>query len=61
MDIQMMLFLGFGYLMCFLRRYGYSGLVLTMAVVVVSVEWSILVSGFFRMGDDRTIWISWRE
>jgi ammonium transporter Rh len=61
-DIQMMLFLGFGYLMTFLRRFGYGALVLTMGVIVVSVEWGILCRGFTRMtADDYTIYVTWDE
>ena len=62
-DIQMMLFVGFGYLMCFLRRFGYSAIVQTMLVIVVTTEWAILVQGFSRMADgtetDSIIRLSW--
>ena len=33
MDVQVMLFLGFGYLMTFLKRFGYSALVQTMFII----------------------------
>ncbi len=49
-DIQMMLFLGFGFLMTFLRRFGYSALVQTMMVVAVSVELAVIVQGLVFRG-----------
>lgn len=35
-----MLFLGFGFLMTFLKRYGYSAIGLTMILCVFTTEWS---------------------
>ena len=62
MDIQMMLFVGFGFLMTFPRRFGYSALVQTAAVVAVTVEWAIICIGLMRMGkDERVIFITWGE
>ena len=46
----MMLFLGFGFLMTFLRRFGYSALVQTMMVVAVSVELAVIVQGLVFRG-----------
>ena len=56
-----MLFLGFGFLMCFLKNYGYTALVMTMTIIVVGVEWGIICIGLIEMGDDKTIWINWTE
>ncbi len=62
MDIQMMLFLGFGYLMTFLRRFGYGALVLTMCVIVVGVEWGVLCMGFTRIkSDSYLVDVTWAE
>ncbi len=52
-DIQMMLFLGFGFLMTFLRRFGYSALVQTMGVITVSVEMTVVVQGTVFRGLDE--------
>ena len=46
LDIQIMLFVGFGFLMTFLRRFGYSAVCFTMLVTAVSVEYVVLVRGF---------------
>ena len=64
MDIQMMLFLGFGFLMTYLRRYGYGALVLTMGVICVSAEWGVLCNGFFSWAPtaaDYYMYITWFE
>ena len=59
MDVQMMLFLGFGFLMTFLKRFGYSALIFTMSLVVISVEWAILVFGFTQIDETNTIYVDW--
>ncbi len=51
----MMLIGGFGFLMTFLKKFGFSALGLTMMVVVFTTEWSILLWGFTQMGSDFTI------
>ena len=45
-DIQVMLFVGFGFLMTFLRRFGYSAVSFTLLLTVMSVEYAVLVKGF---------------
>ena len=42
-----MIFIGFGFLMTFLRSYGFSSLTLNFLVGIYSIEWGILVVGFF--------------
>ena len=44
-DVHVMIFVGFGFLMTFLRRYAYSAVCLTMLVAVMCIQWYILVSG----------------
>ena len=53
LDVHMMLFGGFGFLMTFLKRHGYSAVALTMMITVVVTEWAILVAGFIRI-DSKT-------
>jgi ammonium transporter Rh len=45
-DVHVMIFIGFGFLMTFLRRYGYSAVSLNLLLASVTIEWSILVRGF---------------
>eukprot|EP00164_Ancoracysta_twista_P001109 GFYU01001452.1.p1 GENE.GFYU01001452.1~~GFYU01001452.1.p1 ORF type:complete len:434 (+),score=142.35 GFYU01001452.1:132-1433(+) len=47
-DVSVMLFIGFGYLMTFLRKYAYGALAFTMVATVFVYEWYILVSAFIR-------------
>jgi hypothetical protein len=40
--VEIMMFIGFGYLMTFLKRYGMGALGFTMLITVVSLQWGIL-------------------
>ena len=51
LDINMMLVGGFGFLMTFLRRFGFSALGFTLMIVAIVTEWSILLWGFTEMKD----------
>jgi ammonium transporter Rh len=46
-DIHVMIFVGFGFLMTFLRSYGFSSLTLNFLTAVYAIQWGILVTGFF--------------
>ena len=60
-DIHMMLIGGFGFLMTFLKRYGFSSLGLTFIVVTLTTEWAILLRGFTHMDDSFTIKLTMLE
>jgi len=47
-DVNVMIFFGFGFLMTFLRRYGYSAVGYTLMVSALVAEWSFLLQGFFE-------------
>eukprot|EP01133_Synstelium_polycarpum_P009781 gene9781-11422_t len=47
-DVNIMIFFGFGFLMTFLRRYGYSALGYTFLISAMVAQWSILVWGFYE-------------
>ncbi|XP_035710365.1 ammonium transporter Rh type A-like [Folsomia candida] len=49
-DIQVMVFLGIGVLMAFIRKYGYSAIGFTMLAGALAVQWSILVRGLIFNG-----------
>lgn len=40
--VEIMMFIGFGYLMTFLRRYGMGALGFTLLITVVGLQWGIL-------------------
>ncbi len=46
-----MIFIGFGFLMTFLKKYGLSAVSLNMMCAVLSLEWATLVIGFFHLHD----------
>ncbi|TDG53307.1 hypothetical protein AWZ03_000122 [Drosophila navojoa] len=48
-DIQVMIFIGFGFLMTFLRKYGYSATGYTLFMAALVVQWSVLMKGFLHM------------
>ncbi len=60
-DVHMMLIGGFGFLMNFLRRYGFSAAGFTLLIATTVTQWSILISGFLKMGPDLTISIGFLE
>lgn len=40
-----MIFIGFGFLMTFLGRYGYGSIGFNMLIAVFAIQWSTLTSG----------------
>ncbi len=48
-DVHVMIFIGFGFLMTFLKKYGLSAVSLNMLCAVLSLQWATLVIGFFHM------------
>lgn len=46
-DVHVMIFVGFGFLMTFLRRYGYSSIGFNLLMAAFAVQWSTITSGLF--------------
>jgi len=44
--VEIMMFIGFGYLMTFLKRYGMGALGLTMLITILGLEWGIWIEWF---------------
>ena len=44
-----MIFIGFGFLMTFLKKYGLSAVSLNMMIAVICIQWATLVYGFFHL------------
>jgi len=42
-DVHVMIFIGFGFLMTFLRKYGYGAIGLNMMVAAVTLQWQMTV------------------
>ncbi|KAK2507582.1 hypothetical protein MC885_021493 [Smutsia gigantea] len=47
-DVHTMVFIGFGFLMAFLQRYGFSSVGFTFLLAAFTLQWSTLVQGFFH-------------
>ncbi|XP_027466625.2 ammonium transporter Rh type B isoform X1 [Zalophus californianus] len=47
-DVHVMVFVGFGFLMAFLQRYGFSSVGFTFLLAAFALQWSTLVQGFFH-------------
>lgn len=54
MDVHSMMFVGFGFLMTFLKRYGYSAVGFNFVVAAYVLEWSLLVRGWLESSLDDT-------
>ncbi|XP_023323296.1 ammonium transporter Rh type A [Eurytemora carolleeae] len=54
-DIFMMLFGGFGYLMTFLKKYGLGAVGLTMIITAVVTEFTVIVIGLTHINSDFVI------
>lgn len=54
-DVQVMIFVGFGCLLAFFRFYGFSGMVFNFLTATFTIQWAILVQGFFQFYYDGKI------
>jgi len=50
-DVHVMIFVGIGFLMTYLKKYSFSATGFTLLVGVMCIQWSILVNGFFHLHD----------
>ena len=46
-----MVIIGFGFIMTYLKRYGYGSIGFNLLIVAFVIQWSLLVHG----------WINWNE
>ncbi|KAF0291416.1 Ammonium transporter Rh type B-B [Amphibalanus amphitrite] len=52
-DVHVMIFIGFGFLMTFLKRYGLSAVSLNFLLAALVLQWAVIVNGFFHLHDGR--------
>jgi len=52
-DVHVMIFVGFGFLMTFLKKYGLSAVSLNFMIAALCIQWHILVSGFLHFHYDN--------
>jgi ammonium transporter Rh len=46
-DVHVMMLVGFGFLMTFLRKYAYGSLSFTLLITAMAIQWAILCRGFW--------------
>ncbi|KAG8447188.1 hypothetical protein GDO86_014595 [Hymenochirus boettgeri] len=44
-DVQLMLFVGLGLLLCFLKYYGFGGMAFNFLIANISIQWALIVQG----------------
>jgi len=50
-DVHVMIFIGFGFLMTFLHKYGFSAVGYNLLISAMCIQWSIIIHGFIHFGD----------
>ncbi|XP_063904863.1 ammonium transporter Rh type A isoform X3 [Zophobas morio] len=54
-DVHVMIFVGFGFLMTFLRRYGYSAVGFNFLLGALIIQWALLCQGFYQLNENNKI------
>ncbi|KAL4630569.1 ammonium transporter Rh type A [Arapaima gigas] len=49
-DVHVMIFIGFGFLMTFLKRYGFSSVGINLLLAAFGLQWGLLMQGFWHGG-----------
>ncbi|XP_046453026.1 ammonium transporter Rh type B-B-like [Daphnia pulex] len=57
-DVHVMMFIGFGLLMTFLNKYGYSAVAVFFLIAAIVLQWATLCQGFYHTFDGRNIHIT---
>ncbi|XP_005528831.1 PREDICTED: ammonium transporter Rh type A [Pseudopodoces humilis] len=52
-DVHVMIFVGFGFLMTFLKKYGFSSVGFNMLIAAFGLQWGILMQGFWHMKEGK--------
>ena len=52
-DLHSITLLGFGFLMTFLKRYGYSSVGFNLLLVAFAVQWALILRGWFEWNYDH--------
>ncbi|TKS70093.1 C 2 FRhcg2 Rhesus blood group family type [Collichthys lucidus] len=53
-DVHVMIFVGFGFLMTFLKRYSFGGVGFNFLVAAFGLQWALLMQGWFHSLDHTT-------
>ncbi|XP_066562750.1 ammonium transporter Rh type A [Amia ocellicauda] len=52
-DVHVMIFIGFGFLMTFLKKYGFSSVGINLLLAAFGLQWGLLMQGFWHMSDNK--------
>ncbi|XP_028513526.1 ammonium transporter Rh type B [Exaiptasia diaphana] len=52
-DVHTLVVVGFGLLLLFLKKYGFSGLGYTFLIAGVTMQWAAVMDGFLNMKNDK--------
>uniref|UniRef100_A0A665WFN7 Ammonium transporter Rh type A n=1 Tax=Echeneis naucrates TaxID=173247 RepID=A0A665WFN7_ECHNA len=52
-DVHVMIFIGFGFLMTFLKRYGFSSVGFNLLLAAFGLQWGLLMQGLWHMHDGK--------
>ncbi|NWV12304.1 RHAG protein, partial [Ptilonorhynchus violaceus] len=52
-DVHVMIFVGFGFLMTFLKKYGFSSVGFNMLIAAFGLQWGTLMQGFWHMKGEK--------
>lgn len=47
-DVHVMIFVGFGFLMTFLKKYGFSSIGINFLLAAFVLQWALIVRGFIE-------------
>ncbi|XP_053124371.1 RH-like protein [Hemicordylus capensis] len=57
-DVNVMVMVGFSFLLAFLKRYGFSSVGFNLLLAALGVQWAVLVNGFFFHFSDGSVMIN---
>ncbi|KAM4601551.1 ammonium transporter Rh type A [Polymixia lowei] len=52
-DVHVMIFIGFGFLMTFLKRYGFSSVGVNLLLAAFGLQWGLLMQGIWHLTDGK--------
>ncbi|NXF51018.1 RHAG protein, partial [Oceanites oceanicus] len=52
-DVHVMIFVGFGFLMTFLKKYGFSSIGINMLIAAFGLQWGTLMQGFWHKKGEK--------
>ncbi|KAK5618533.1 hypothetical protein CRENBAI_016853 [Crenichthys baileyi] len=52
-DVHVMIFIGFGFLMTFLKKYGFSSVGINMLLAAFGLQWGLLMQGLWHMDNGK--------